>query len=138
MLHLKIVAELKSKNGIVNVFAFHCGNVLLRRHVFHVVFVAGNSPARHDGAKVEVLAQFLARFVQAATQTHVAVFGIGEYINAIQHVTLGVVRGGVNVAGDFHVGVLVAKLVIVDHHRKGSGNHLAIVFNANLPFRKCF
>jgi hypothetical protein len=59
-----------------------------------------------------------------------------EDIHTVQGVAVGIVGGEIAVTDDLPVGVTVAVAAVVHDQADGGGHHLAVVLDADLPFRE--
>jgi hypothetical protein len=100
--HLEIIGQLEGQDRIGH-SRTDLGHVLLRRHLVGNLVVTRDSPTDHDAAQVHLLAQFLARVIQPPSQAQRAVIGMDKDIDAVEHVTLGIMGGQVAVADDIPV-----------------------------------
>ena len=59
-----------------------------------------------------------------------------EDVHAVQGVAIGIVGGDIAVADDLPVGMAVAVVAVVHEQADGGGHHLAVILDADLPFRE--
>ena len=133
---MEVIGQLESQRRVVDFAPLHLVYILLGGHLIGVCTVVGNPAARHNTAQVQPLAELFAGVVKAATQAHVAVVGMHEYLDAVEPVTLvGVGIEGV-VAGDFVKGMVIAKVGVLDPNGQRAGHYFIVDFHAELPFGK--
>ncbi len=104
----------------------HFVDVLARGEVIGIFAVVGYAPAKNDSAQVEPLAKFFPRLVQPTADAQAAVVGVNEYIYAIKHIAFKAMGVEAVVAGYFVVGVVIAKLFVVDDKCQRTTDHFPI------------
>jgi hypothetical protein len=129
---VKIVGELEGQDWVRDLVVLHLFHVLLRGHLPGDLGVARYTATGDDRAQVQLLAEFLARVIQAPPQAQPPVIRVHEDVHPVQRVAIGIVRGQEAVAGDLPVAVVIAEAPVFDDQADRRGHHLAVILDADL------
>ncbi|CDB11980.1 uncharacterized protein BN744_00363 [Bacteroides sp. CAG:633] len=132
--YVEVVRQLEGEHRVVDFFLAHLVDVLLGAHLVGILVVVGDAASEHDGFQVQLLAKILAVFVHTACQTQSAILRMDEDFDAIQDITLGIVRVESLFARHLSIGVIVLHVVVIDDDREGAPHDFLVHYRHNLPF----
>src|SRR5829696_415185 len=101
----------------MNFFSFYPFKVFFWRKFICIILIFWNTAAGYNCPQIMSFTYFLPGIVQPSSYSHSAVLRMYKKVNAVQHITLRIMRRKCIVARYLCVGMIVAKLLV--SHNQG-------------------
>ena len=124
--HVEIIGQLEREHRVVDLARAYLLDIFLRAHGVGILVVVGYATAKHNGLQIELLTEFLAVFIHAASESQPAIVGMDKHLDAVEDVALRVVGVEGLVARYLGIGVVALYHIIVYDNREGTAYYLVV------------